>query len=130
MIKKAKFLAKEALLRVKYMTSRDCIFCKIVAGEIKTKKIYESTSVVAFDDINPVAKVHVLIVPKAHVESVLTVTSRDSGAIIDMFVAAQNLVKKLNLGAFRLAFNGGRFQHVPHLHWHLVSGDKIDWSKL
>ena len=97
---------------------------------MKTNKVFENDRTVAFYDINPVAKVHVLIVPKAHIESVLTVSEKDASAIIDMFAAAQFIVKKLKLGAWRLAFNGGKFQHVAHLHWHLVSGSKIEWSKL
>lgn len=130
MIRKTKFLAREAILRIKYMTSRDCLFCKLVAGEIKTDRVFETESVVAVNDINPVAQIHIVIIPKKHIESVLTVAAGDSGDIIKMFEAAQKIVEERRLDAFRLAFNGGRYQHVPHLHMHLLSGGSVKWSKL
>lgn len=130
MIGKAKFLAKEAVLRVKYMTSRDCLFCKLVAGEIKTDRVMETDSVVAVNDVNPVAQIHIVIIPKKHIDSVLTVDGRDSSDIIDMFAVAQELVGSRKLAAFRLAFNGGSYQHVPHLHMHLLSGARVKWDKL
>lgn len=125
-----KFYAKEAQLRVKYMTTKDCLFCKLVKGEIKTDKILETDEVVVVNDINPVAKVHVLIIPKKHIDSVLTVSVDDSSDIIKMFEVAQKLVSERKLSAFRLAFNGGRYQHVSHLHMHLVAGGKVEWNKL
>lgn len=123
-------MAKEAILRAKYIMDKDCIFCKIVAGEIKTKPLYESETVLAFSDINPVSEVHLLIIPKRHIESVMTIDQEDAADVIDMHIAAQKLVSDMKLDAFRLAFNGGRFAHVPHLHMHLIAGKKIDWKKL
>jgi histidine triad (HIT) family protein len=128
--RKIRFLAKEAKLRVKYMTSRECIFCKIVSGEIKTNLILETDKVIAFDDINPVAKIHVLIVPKAHIESVLSISDNESGDIVELFKASAKIAKEKKLAAFRLTFNAGRYQHVPHVHMHLLSGGKIEWNKL
>lgn len=130
MIKKTKWLIKEANLRFKYMTSKDCIFCKIARGEIKGEFLYESAKVVAFADINPVANVHILIVPKKHVESVLTVGDSDNKDLVEMFKAAQVLVKNKDLEGFRLVFNGGYYQHIGHLHMHLLAGGSITWSKL
>lgn len=130
MIKKAKWFVKEAQLRVKYMTTRDCLFCKLVAGEIKTDKILETDSVVAVNDINPVAQVHIVIIPKKHIESVLTIGASDSGDIIDMFAVTKKLVREKGLSAFRIAFNGGSYQHVPHLHMHLLAGGSVKWEKL
>src|SRR3989344_1352671 len=130
MLNKAKWLAKEAQLRIKYMTSKDCIFCKIIKGEIKSKPILENKTILAIGDANPIAEVHILIIPKRHIESVMSVGESDSSAIIDMFDAAQKLIRQKDLKAFRLAFNGGSYQHVPHLHWHLLAGRKIEWSKL
>ncbi len=130
MLKKAKFLAKEAHLRLKYMLTKDCLFCKIVKGEINSKPILENKHVLAIFDINPIASVHILIIPKEHIDSVMTIGDDDSGVIIEMYKAAQKLVLDLKLEAFRLAFNGGKNQHVPHLHMHLVSGKKIEWKKL
>ena len=130
MINKARWLVKEAQLRLKYMTSNNCIFCKIVEGEMKSKFIYEGSKVVAFADINPVAATHILIVPKKHIESVATVEDSDGQDIVEMFKTAKQLVEKNNLDAYRLAFNGGKYQHVPHLHMHLLAGGKIQWTKL
>ena len=130
MIKTLKFYAKEAVLRAKYMTSKDCLFCKIIKGEVKSKFIYENNFVVAFDDINPVAEVHILIVPKRHIDSVMSIGDDDSVDIVEMHKAAQKLVGEKKLGSFRLAFNGGKYQHVGHLHMHLLAGDKVDWRKL
>jgi histidine triad (HIT) family protein len=130
MIQATKFLVKEAALRIKYMTSSDCIFCKMVKGEVKTSPVLENEYVIAINDINPVADVHILIIPKSHIESALTVNEKDGGVIIEMFKAAQKIISQKKLAAFRLAFNGGAFQHVPHLHWHLVSGKKVNWTKL
>ena len=112
------------------MTSRDCLFCKLVAGEIKTDKVLETNSVVAVNDINPVAETHIVIIPKKHIDSVLTVESSDFRDIIEMFGVAKKLVEEKKLLAFRLAFNGGRYQHVPHLHMHLLAGGSVKWSKL
>lgn len=112
------------------MTSGDCIFCKIVKGEIKSQFIYEDKRVIVFDDINPVANVHVLIVPKNHIESALALGSNDAEDLVAMFKAAKILVKEKNLESFRLAFNGGKYQHVGHLHMHLVAGGNVKWEKL
>lgn len=127
---KIKFLAKEARLRAKYMTSKDCIFCNLVNGQIKTSLILETDKAIAFNDINPVANTHVLIVPKKHIESVLTISDNESSDIIELFGVAKKIAKEKKLDAFRLAFNAGKYQHVPHVHMHMLSGKKIDWSKL
>lgn len=130
MIKKVKFLAKEAALRARYIMEKDCIFCKIIVGEIKSKPIYQNEYVLAIDDINPVADTHILIIPKKHIASVLTIEETDGNELVAMCRAAAELVKERKLERFRLIFNGGRFQHVPHLHMHLTAGGKIDWKKL
>lgn len=130
MIRKAKWVIKEAKLRIKYMTTKDCIFCKIQSGEIKSSVIAENDGAFAINDINPVAKVHVLIIPKKHIDSVLTLESADGNSLIAMFDLARELTKKLGLEAFRLSFNGGKFQHVAHVHMHLLAGSKIEWEKL
>ena len=130
MLKKTKWLVKEASLRLKYMTSKTCIFCKIVRREIKSPLVFESEKVVAFADINPVADTHILIVPKKHIESVSAVKDSDGGDLVEMFDVAKTLVDNSKLSAYRLTFNGGRYQHVSHLHMHLLAGDKIQWNKL
>lgn len=130
MIRKAKFLIKEAQLRIKYMTTKDCIFCKIVRGEIPKDFAAKSEATVAFDDINPVAETHILIVPKKHIESIEAVKKEDGQDIANMFLLAQKIIGQKKLNAYRLAFNGGRYQHVPHLHMHLLAGGAIAWNKL
>jgi len=130
MFKKAKWLAKEAALRVQYMTTKDCIFCKMVSGELVTKPVFETEEVMAINDINPLANVHILIFPKKHIESVVTIEKLDAPDIMEMFKAAQKLIAERKLDAFRLAFNGGKYQHVPHLHMHLLAGGSVQWSKL
>ena len=130
MIKKVKFLAKEARLRLTYMTNKDCIFCKLINGEIPPKFVYEDDKTVAFADINPIAETHILIVPKKHIESVERISTGDGEILVAMFSVAKKLVSDAGLDSFRLAFNGGKFQHVGHLHMHLVAGQKIEWKKL
>lgn len=112
------------------MTSKDCLFCKLVAGEIKTDPVLVTDKVVAVNDVNPVAQTHVVIIPKKHIDSVLTVLPDDADDIIAMFEAAQKIIAGKNLSAFRLAFNGGSYQHVGHLHWHLLAGGSVKWNKL
>ncbi|MCR4324284.1 MAG: HIT domain-containing protein [Candidatus Curtissbacteria bacterium] len=112
------------------MTTKDCIFCKIVSGEIKSNLIAETKKAIAIHDINPVASTHILIIPKKHIDSVLTVSEEDSGDIIELYRVAKKIVEDKKLDAFRLTFNGGKYQHVPHLHMHLISGSKVEWSRL
>lgn len=112
------------------MTSDKCIFCKITSGEIKKDFVLANERVVAFDDINPVASTHILILPRRHIESILAVGEADGNDLVAMFKAAQKIVTDKNLEAFRIAFNGGRYQHVPHLHMHLLAGGSIKWEKL
>lgn len=130
MIKKTKWFLKEAKLRVGYMVSKDCIFCKIIKGEMKSNYVLESDKVVAFADLNPVADVHILIVPKRHIEATSTVGKEDGNDLVDMFRAATELALQKKLNAYRLTFNAGKYQHVPHLHMHLLSGGKIQWKRL
>lgn len=102
---------------------KDCVFCKIIDKEIPTKKVrYEDFDVIAFDSINPVAETHILIIPKKHIVSFLEINEDfDFSKIVK---AAQKIImeNKIEL-AYKLVFNGGKFQTVPHLHWHLLSGD-------
>ena len=130
MLRKTKWLFKEATLRLKYMTENDCLFCNIIKGKLATHKVLETKNVLAIYDVNPVAKIHILIIPKKHIESVMTVSDVHANDLVDLFEVAQKIVEDRKLDAFRLAFNGGKYQHVAHLHMHLLAGDKIVWSKL
>ncbi|MEK7658492.1 MAG: HIT domain-containing protein [Patescibacteria group bacterium] len=103
----------------------DCIFCKIARGEIDSAKLFENDKLVAFNDINPKALVHILIVPKKHIESVKHLEQADKELIGELFLTAQKLAKDKNLQGYKLVINVGREggQLVDHLHLHLLSGD-------
>ena len=100
----------------------DCIFCKIVKDEIQTNFVVQEADVVAFHDVNPLAPTHILITPKEHIATFLDIKSQHLELILKMITLSQKLIKDYNLGeAYRMVFNGGRYQHVPHLHWHLLA---------
>lgn len=103
----------------------DCIFCKIIAGEIPSEKVFENENVFAFLDINPKAKVHVLIVPKKHIESVKHLKEDDVQIAGELFLAAKKIAEEKSLEGYKLIVNVGRDggQIVDHLHLHLVSPD-------
>lgn len=130
MLKNAKWALKEAKLRLTYMTTKDCIFCKIAAGEMSNKLLYNSAQVVAFADINPIAETHLLIVPKKHIGSVAEIKKGDGEILEEMFQVGAKLAIDGGIDRYRLAFNGGEFQKVPHLHLHFLAGKKVAWEKL
>ena len=103
----------------------DCIFCKIVAGEIPSDKIYEDETVIAFRDIHPQAPVHFLVVPKEHIKSAAEINSANSGVIAHCFEVISKLAvqEKLDDG-FRVINNCGENagQTVPHIHFHVLAG--------
>ncbi|MBO6302507.1 MAG: histidine triad nucleotide-binding protein [Ruminiclostridium sp.] len=106
----------------------DCIFCKIIAGEIPSAKVYEDDKLLAFKDINPQAPVHILIIPKAHYESVNALDESTAPIVGDIMLLAAKLAKENGLdGGYRLITNigddGG--QTVKHLHFHLLGGVKL-----
>ena len=109
----------------------NCIFCKIVNGEIPSKKVYEDESVAAFYDIEPQAPVHVLIIPKAHFASTLELSDDTAQVVGNMVLAANKIAKELGVdeSGFRLVMNTGRDagQTVPHLHMHLMGGRSFSW---
>lgn len=103
----------------------DCIFCKIVNGSIPSKKIYEDDDVIAFNDIHPKARVHFLIVPKLHVESLASCEVQHQSLLGKMLLLAPKLAKEQGLAGFRTVINTGRDggQEVFHIHMHVLSGD-------
>jgi histidine triad (HIT) family protein len=108
----------------------DCVFCKIAKGEIPSKKAYEDDSVLAFYDLDPKAPVHILIIPKRHIESVMEITPENSGIVAHLFEVAAKLARENNLTeGFRLVANTGKDggQTVPHLHLHLLGGRSMKW---
>lgn len=102
----------------------DCIFCKIVAGEIPSKKVYEDEQVLAFYDIEPAAPVHVLIIPKTHLSGVRDITADNSAVVAHIFEVIPVIAEKLGVTDYRIVSNNGEQagQTVQHLHFHLLAG--------
>ena len=108
----------------------DCIFCKILAGEIPSTKVYETDTVYAFRDINPAAPTHVLIIPKRHIERVADLADGDAGLMGELLLAARDVAAQDGVSeAFRLIVNNGEGvgQSVFHIHMHLLAGRKLGW---
>lgn len=107
----------------------DCIFCKIVNKEIPEEFSYESENIVVFPDINPSAEVHLLIVPKQHISSIADVDEKNASLLVEIYKVVNQLVRENNLqeDPYRVVVNGGKAQHVPHLHFHLLGGN---WKKM
>lgn len=107
----------------------DCIFCKIINHEIPSTVVYEGDKVLAFNDINPVAPVHVVIVPKEHIANVNALTRENASVIGDIHLAARNIAERLGIAerGYRLINNCGpdSGQTVFHLHYHLVGGKNL-----
>ncbi len=106
----------------------DCLFCSIAEGKIPSNKVFEDDKVIAFHDIDPKAPVHVLIIPKMHMDNVLELD--DAEIMCAMYHAVREIVAKLNIeNGFRLVINTGADggQTVAHLHMHLLSGRSLTW---
>lgn len=109
----------------------NCIFCKIIAGEIPSTKVYEDETVYAFNDISPIAPVHVLIIPKQHIAKLEDITEENSGVISHIFEVAAKIAKDMGLqNGFRVVSNCGEDagQTVFHIHFHLLAGRKLGWE--
>lgn len=108
----------------------DCLFCKIAAGEIPSTKVYEDDTVLAFNDINPEAPVHILLIPKQHIASMAEIKPENSAVVAHIFeVAAEIAAEKGFSDGFRLVSNCGDSagQTVKHLHFHLMAGRDFGW---
>ena len=108
----------------------DCIVCKIAAGEIPSTKVYEDDTVVAFNDLDPQAPVHVLIIPKEHIASAAEINESNSAVVAHIFeVAAKIAAEKGLKDGFRIVNNCGDSagQSVKHLHFHLMGGRDFGW---
>ena len=108
---------------------RNCIFCKIANKEIPAEFLYEDDLVAAFSDVRPIAPVHILIIPKEHIESVNELKENQEALVSRMIMTAKKLAKEkeIDQGGYKLLIrvgpNGG--QEVPHLHLHLIGGAKL-----
>ena len=107
----------------------DCIFCKIVAGEIPSELLYQDEEMIAFRDINPMAPTHLIIIPKRHITSLAHLSEADSPLVGRMVNIANQLAKSEGIAesGYRLVINCGKEggQLVPHLHMHLLGGRRL-----
>jgi histidine triad (HIT) family protein len=112
-------------------TSDRCLFCRIASGEIKSKKVYEDEHVFAFEDINPQAPTHVLIVPRKHIPTLDDLTDEDAQLIGIVLARAAAIARdrQLNTNGYRLVVNTGEAagQTVFHIHFHILGGRNFGW---
>lgn len=109
----------------------DCIFCKIIKGEIPSKKIYEDDKVYAFYDISPEAPVHFLVIPKEHICSVNELSEENAAVVSHIFLVINKLVSELGIveKGYRIVNNVGEDggQTVHHMHFHVLGGRSLQW---
>lgn len=109
----------------------DCLFCGVIKGDVKGSIVYQDNSVVAFKDINPKAPVHLLIVPRKHIATLLDLQQEDKSLIGDIFSVANQLAKDQGIAkdGFRVVVNcgAGAGQSVFHIHFHLLGGRPMTW---
>jgi histidine triad (HIT) family protein len=111
--------------------SDDCLFCKILAGDVPSDEVAQSEGTYAFRDISPGAPTHVLVVPRRHIESAATVTAGDADLLAEMVATAQEVARREGIAdsGYRLVFNVGddALNSVPHLHLHVLGGKRLGW---
>ncbi len=107
----------------------DCIFCKIINREIPSDIVYEDEEVLAFKDINPQMPIHILVIPKKHIESIIDLKIQDETLVGRIFIAIKNIAKDIGIDktGFRVISNCGENagQTVKHLHFHILAGEKM-----
>ncbi|MBT4783971.1 MAG: histidine triad nucleotide-binding protein [Candidatus Marinimicrobia bacterium] len=109
----------------------NCLFCKIINGEITATKIYENEHIIAFNDIDPKAPIHILVIPKKHIRSINELNSSDINLAGEIILAAKKIAKDQGIDSkgFRVVFNtnddGG--QTVYHIHMHIMGGRQMQW---
>jgi len=109
----------------------ECIFCRIASGDVPTTKVFEDEDVVAFRDIRPQTPIHIQIIPKRHIETILDLKESDSSLITKMILTANQIARDSGLSTrgYRLVFNckGDGGQEVYHIHLHLLGGRRMGW---
>ena len=109
----------------------DCLFCKIIKGEIPSKKVYEDEDVLAFYDISPEAPIHFLVIPKDHIKSVNELNEKNADIISHIFLVINKLVRELNISetGYRIVNNCGKDggQTVDHIHFHVLGQRDLKW---
>ncbi len=110
---------------------KECIFCKIANKEIPSKIVYEDDKIIAFEDISPVAPIHILFIPKEHIESLNEIDEADKEFIGDMLFTIKEVAKELGIAdeGYRIVNNCGELggQTVHHMHFHLIAGRQLQW---
>ena len=109
----------------------ECLFCRILAGEVPSDEVASTEGTYAFRDINPGAPTHVLVVPRQHIESAGTITPEDGAILAELITAAQQVARQEGIAesGYRLVFNVGddALNSVPHLHLHVLGGKRLGW---
>ena len=109
----------------------DCLFCKIIDGEIPGDIVYENDSVLAFNDINPIAPVHILVIPKEHIATLNDLEEKHTQTLGELFLAAKQIAseKGISESGYRTVFNCNKDaqQTVFHIHLHLIAGRQMSW---
>ena len=112
-------------------SNAQCLFCRIVNGEIPAKKLFEDDQIVAFHDITPQAPTHVLVIPRNHIPSIDDMTDADADTVGQTILRASKIARelKLEVDGYRLVVNNGpgAGQSVPHIHFHLLGGREFGW---
>ena len=107
----------------------NCLFCKIIKGEIPSEKVYEDDEILAFKDINPVAPVHILVIPKKHIDSIAVLEKQDEPLVGRIYSVINKIAEEQGVkeDGFRVIVNCGKNggQEVMHLHFHLLAGTKL-----
>lgn len=110
---------------------RDCLFCKIINGEIPSKKVYEDDKVLAFYDISPEAPIHFLVIPKKHIASANDITEENAEVVSHIFVVINKIARelKINETGYRIVNNCGKDggQTVGHMHFHVLGQREMKW---
>ena len=111
--------------------AQDCLFCKIFAGEIPSKEVFRDAEMMAFEDIRPVAPVHILVIPKEHIPTIADVQPEHQALLFRLFEVANRIAedRKISQEGYRLVFNKGpqAGQSVYHLHVHMLGGRAMGW---
>lgn len=109
----------------------DCLFCRLIKGEIESKTVYEDDEIFAFEDINPQAPIHILITPKKHIPGLTQLGEEDKELMGKIHLVAKRIAKDRSIyqSGFRMVINSGpdAGETVKHLHFHLLGGRKLSW---
>ncbi len=112
------------------MSNENCLFCKIVVGDVPSETVHETGTTYAFRDLNPVASTHVLVVPRSHQRNAVALAAAEPTVLADLVAAAGEIAESEGLGeGYRLVFNTGAAagQTVFHVHLHLIGGRSLAW---